>query len=86
MGERANLLLSKENVPFAQLLVQAGENWAQWAWGCPPNLNQLPQAKHISLFLVMEKWSWVALGLIKSPRLGAFPAAYQASGNSTGWA
>lgn len=54
IGERKNLLLSKENVSFAQILVQAGGNWVQWGWDCPPSLKHLPQAKHISLFLVME--------------------------------
>lgn len=57
-------------------------------WDCSPSLKQFPQAKHIILFLVMEKWSWVALGVIKSSKEGhsLLPARPQQSPRGVGWA
>lgn len=69
LGEKRNLLLSKENVSFPQLLVQAGGNWVHWGWDCSPNLKQFPQAKQMEL------------GCSGSDEIlqgGAVPAAYQA--------
>lgn len=94
MGERRNLLLlllTKENVLFAQLLVQAGGNWVQWGYGCPLNLNQLTQVKHICFILMMKRWSWVGLGVIKSSKQGhsQLPTRHQGHGVGTegcqGW-
>lgn len=85
MGEKRNLLLSQENVSFPHLIVQAGGNWVQW--DCSPNLKQLPQEKHISLFLVLEKWSWVTLGVIKSSKEGhsLLPTRPQQPPRGVGW-